>query len=297
MVVVLSFLNDEEEYISGIPRFVTIQSSEPAIIYYTIDGSIPNQLSQVYSDPIEMPIDGKAITLSAVGYYLDNLSNLVPTAILSNIYYTDQSDINKAKYVLYEGIVYMYPGGLDIPFLYDSAGAAAYFTDIPLEDLTFIESVRNSDGSQRELENEVSLFSYGRTSTYSKYQYNEFDTPTSDYFNPDSLFILIDGRQEHLDGYVKLFNGPHMDLRDPRRNFIGLDFYSHKTTNYRSTHATKSYYDRDKNIIVFYYFDTNMTKWVKSIQTLPDMDASKLLKPSMSSPVVFKWFNWGRVQN
>lgn len=311
MIVTLSFNPIGGEIISGIPRFVEISSSSPATIYYTLDGSLPNQLSNVFTGPIELPTDKNTVTLSAVGYFLDGYNNLVPTPVLSNIYSPDQSDITdpvighggvqglsgRSRFLFFEGIVYIFPGGLNIPFWYDSSGSASVFLDVPADQLDFIESNRNEDGSHRTLPLDIDRISAEETANLFDNNFQVFDTPDSDTFNPDALYIVVDGRSgDNLESTL-LINGPHMDLRDPRRNFRGLDFYSFNNTNFRSGNMAGYHYDRDREIIVFYYNDTKSNRWIKSIQHLEPVDTSALPKPFFGNPVVFKWFNWGRMQN
>jgi len=167
MIVTLTFTAENGEIISGIPRFVSIASSEPATIYYTLDGTLPTQLSNIYTGRIEMPTDNNSITLSAVGYFLDGYGSLVPTTVLSNTYFTDVSEIDRTRYLFFEGITYMYPGGLDIPFWYDFDGYASVFVDIPIADLEniLILSDRDSDGIYVTTENEFETIDPIRTKT------------------------------------------------------------------------------------------------------------------------------------
>jgi len=308
MIVTISFNALGGEIISGIPRFIEIQSSQPATIYYTLDGSLPSQLSSAYTSAIEIPTNQNSVTLSAVGYFLDGYNNLVPTPILSNIYSTDTSEIldstvsssgntnlsGRARFLFFEGIVYIFPGGANIPFWYDSSGQASVFLDVPAEELDFLVSNRNIDGSHRETPFDVGRIPAEDTASLWDDDYQIFDTPTSDTFNPEALYILIDGRNGDSLESTLLINGPHMDLRNPRRNYQGLDFYSLNNTNYRAGNMQGYHFDREKGIIVFYYNDTNSGRWIKSIQNLDHVDTRSLPKPFFTNPIVFKWFNFGR---
>jgi hypothetical protein len=298
MIVTITFTAEDGEVVSGIPRFINIASSEPSTIYYTLDGTLPSQLSSVYTGPVELPTDQNSVTLSSVGYFLDGYGDLVPTPVLSNTYFTDVSELKRARYFLFDGIVYMYPGGLDIPFWYDDSGDASVFIDIPVADLEniSIQSDREIDGSYRGTENNVTKIEPSRTQTFWDDDYKIFDIPSSDTFNPHALFIYIDGTLPTNTDDVLLINGPNLDLRDPRRNYSGLDFFSNNNTNYRSGNFTKHYYDREKGIVVFYYFDSNNGRWVKSKQNLAPVDTNALPKPAIGNPVVFEWFNFGRHQ-
>jgi hypothetical protein len=110
------------------------------------------------------------------------------------------------------------------------------------------------------------------------------------------LFIIIDGRSARDTDAPLLFNSPFMVLRDPERNFGGLDFVSTDGSNYISGGLTKPHYNREKEIIVFYYYDSNVNRWVKSIQNLPRVNKLNFSNAIITNPVVFEWNNFGRHQ-
>lgn len=116
-------------------------------------------------------------------------------------------------------------------------------------------------------------------------------------FRPDAKYILIDGRASaDPQPSVDIINGHLMSLRDPRTNWGGADYNNLGKTNYISGSALRYHFDRDKNIIVFSYFDSSSSRWIKSIQDLPPAQAN-LPKPHFSNPHVFKWFIYGRAQS
>jgi hypothetical protein len=302
-VVILTFNKVGSELIANIPEFVEITASMPSMIFFTLDGTLPTVFSSQYTgSPIEMPADVGQVTLTAIAYFLDGYANLVPSPILSETYTTDTEGLNRVRNLSFEGVTYIYPGGLDIPFWYDSAGDPVVFIDIPIEDLEkqLIPSERNKDGSIRDKDNirwaVRDLVPFDETITTRDGEITPVTSPEDPDFDPRALFIIIDGRSARDTDAPLLFNSPFMVLRDPERNFGGLDFVSTDGSNYISGGLTKPHYNREKEIIVFYYYDSNVNRWVKSIQNLPRVNKLNFSNAIITNPVVFEWNNFGRHQ-
>lgn len=296
-VVTLTFTPSETEIIAGIPESVEISSNSPATIYYTLDGTLPTLLSSIYTSAITLPTDENAVTLSAVAYYVDQ-GVQVPSAVLSNTYYTDQSDLNRTRWIFFEGVVYSYPGGQDIPFYYDVNGDVSYEIDVDPAELDFIEPSRTRLGEEVGTDNEVTPVDPDETASLIDNEIPEFSTPNGDApFKPSAKFILIDSRDGAEEQSVRLINGPYMSLRDSKRYFNGIDFYRLQGHNHISGSLTKIHYNRQKGVMVAYYFDSAESRWVKSISDLetPDTPPNQG-QIRITNPLVFKWFNFGRQQ-
>lgn len=297
-LVVLSFVEKGSELLSGIPEFVEITSNVASTIYYTLDGTLPTMFSEQYTDLVKMPTDSGSVSLSAVAYYLDGYGDLVPSSVLTKTWSTDGSIGGRMGF---EGIVYMYPGGLNIPFWYDADGEAKVFISISVEEFELLLRVsdRDANGSIR---GEVSK-TLG-TETPPHLTGTNRDTPPAPFsnpagnsnFDPRALYIEIDGRVPRDFDDVRLTNSPYMTLRDPEGNFNGIDFISSSETNYISGSLLRAHYNRAKDIIVYYYYDSNANRWVKSIQNLPKLEPVRHTSSLSTNPVVFKWNNFGRHQ-
>jgi len=301
--ITLTFSSLGIEVLDGIPEFVGITTNLSSMIFYTLDSTLPTMLSTQYTSPVLMPTDGGSVTLSAIAYFLDGYNNLVPSSVMTQTYQIDSSITGeRVRRLDFAGVVYIYPGGLDIPFWYDSSGDPKVFIDIPKEELelSMIVSESEPDGSRRYdvPGGVVDLVPPDETPTTRDNVYNLYSAPEDDpNFDPNALLIVIDGRNPRALDTVALINGPHMSLRDPESNYGGIDFYSTGETNYRSGSLVKMHYDRKKEIAVFYYFDSNTGRWIKSIQNLPKMDKAKVPPNAViSNPVVFEWNNFGRYQ-
>lgn len=302
-IVTLTFTRQHGEVISGIPAYVAITANIPAMIFYTLDGSLPTVFSTQYDGyAIQMPTDSGRVTLSAVGYFLDGYGALVPSSVLSVDYYTDNTFAGEhVRRNFFNGITYMYPGGLDIPFWYDGVtGAPTVFLDVPINDFrdNTIVSDRDADGTTLpNSEVSVKRIPPDETASSQDQDYTLYDSPSNGgIFDPKARVIIIDGRVPRDTRDVFLINGPFMTLREPERYFGGVDFISTQGTNYVSGSLIKAHYDRRRGIIVFYYFDSNTGRQVKSIQNLPEPAITPRNNAVMSNPVVFKWNNWGRHQ-
>ena len=299
-IVTLTFTEKGQRTVDGIPEFVEITSSSAAIIFYTLDGTLPSMMSEQYDGyAIKIPTDSSSVTLSAIAYFMDGYGNLVPSSVFSEEYRTDGTFGDRIRRFDFEGVVYIYPGGLDIPYWYDSDGNAKVFIDIPIEEFEkeLIPSERNADGSIRnDVRGGIIEKQYWtETSSTRDDDFVPFSSPDSETFDPSALYIVIDGRNRDPDD-VQLINGPYMSLRDSERNFGGIDFISTDGSNYTSGSLVKSHYNRAKGIAVFYYYDSNANRWIKSIQELPRVDRRLLRNSIVTNPVVFKWNNFGRHQ-
>src|ERR1700686_751596 len=88
-VISLSVTNSEEEILAGIPRTVAISTNIPALIFYTIDGSVPNLFSTQYTSPIFLPTDQLTIVLNILA---TNGTDFSP--IITETYQTNMVDGN-----------------------------------------------------------------------------------------------------------------------------------------------------------------------------------------------------------
>jgi len=297
-MITLTFVPSETEVLSGIPKTVSIEANQPATIYYTLDGTTPTPSSSIYVGTLTMPGDVGAITLSAIAYYLDSDNNLVPSPILSETYFTDTSRLDRYRNLFFEGVVYIFPEGTtstEFPFYYDENGEAVNLINVELDQLEFIQSETDQQGNPVALPNDVMYATGAQTPTYFDDEPVLFSSVNgSEIFNPHAQFILIDGRTGAPPQQVELINGPHMSLRDMRKTYGGVDFIDLLGSNYISGGATRPMISEEKRIIVFYYFDSDSSRWIKSIQDLPARPTD-LSYPNWTSPgLVFHWFQFGR---
>lgn len=83
MIISVSITASSEQIVSGIPRYLTIDTNIPATIFYSIDGSDPTINSLIYIGPLELPTN--QLTLVVKVFATDG-TNTSP--IITNTYQT-----------------------------------------------------------------------------------------------------------------------------------------------------------------------------------------------------------------
>jgi hypothetical protein len=108
-VISISIVESAIQIVSGIPKTVALSANVPSTILYTLDGTIPNLFSTIYTGPIFLPIDSPVVNLQALA-----TNGTDSSAILSEIYTTDITD-GGLRLPHSSGNV---PVGVNIPDLY-----------------------------------------------------------------------------------------------------------------------------------------------------------------------------------
>lgn len=292
-LVTITLTASEAQSVSGIPDTVEVSVNVAATIYYTLDGSLPTVLSTVYTDAIRLPTNQNTVILSVVAYYLDEFSALVPSSVLSETYATDWSQLDdRNRFLNFEGIVYSYPGGQNIPFLYDEAGNVAFSLDVPYEDLEVVLSEQDVTGNVIGTDDEIIPADPNETPTHIDNDRTPFSTPDDANFDPEAQFILIDSRAGAPAPLVKLINGPFMSLRNHKTSYGGIELFNHGGENYISGDVMRPQISPDGKTIAFYYFDSNVSRWVKSVGPLNLTPRTPV--SVFTQPLVFEWVLYGR---
>lgn len=280
------------ELVSGVPQLLSLETNVPSTMFYTLDGSNPSSSSSVYLGPFELPTESyvrvrvRAVSGADKGY-------------LDVVFKADVSDLrlprrNEATYGA--GIVvdaYEAPNVLTDGYSPDEYG----FVDVP---------VRSSDYELEELDIQFSrtgvngegmgtLLSVGFTPPpKNKVIVHGASSPNNNnvFFNPRSLYIVIDGRDGYedqiYDGY-RIINRPNSGTVNPRTYLDGRML--REPHPYITGGLVRTFYSAKNNLSVSYYFDYNENRWIKSIQNFdPSIVPSNLgVRRAHGGPLVFKW--------
>ncbi|MFA5024047.1 MAG: chitobiase/beta-hexosaminidase C-terminal domain-containing protein [Patescibacteria group bacterium] len=295
-VATLTFTASEEQITSGIPEYLTIESNIPATIYYTIDGTVPDAYSLIYTDAIAIPTNMTSVIVSAFG--IDSLD--VSGPILTQTFSADQSDITRTRNVGNEGIVLDEVGfGQDYVVGYDANGNPATFLDFEPE-LINAETIHSEKGFDGEAPGTKVSIGTPDPTTEESSRYNTFvpfsTTEVGEFFNPRARVIHIDTRV-HND--VNPILRPWGSLEDPYNEFGGVRIRSiGDDANYVSGGYVRRFYNSVTKTMTSYYFDHNEARWIRNIQQLPDntpaMPNSIGVAANATIPYVIPWIPRGR---
>jgi hypothetical protein len=290
-VISISAIGIGPEFISGIPQFVELDTNVPATIFYTLDGSSPNTYSTVYLGPIEMPTTGlvhlKVLAISGSD-----------SGTLDIVFQTHQEDLSRFRRIdgYGAGIVVDAYDVQDI--VVDGYTADAYgdiivparASDIPLQDLDIRYSTTGVNG-----EGPGTLLMMGVPPIEQLERAEEISMDASSpnnqnvFFNPKSLYIVIDGTDGYESQVVKIINRPLDGTLDPVK-YLQATVLRNQTT-YVSGGLVRTFYNNKTGKMVSYYFDHCEMRWIKSIQSY-DTNAVPQnigLRKSLQQPLVFKW--------
>jgi hypothetical protein len=291
-VISLSIINSEEEILAGIPRTVCITTNVPALIFYTLDGSVPSLFSTQYTGPIFLPTDVLTIILNV---FANNGTDSSP--IITEIYQTNMVDGNvrfsRNDTNAYPGfnLQGLFPYGdnpiqpentfgnpanvgvtVDNPALpsqptgFDASGSPSGFTNQPFDLVNYniLYSTQNAEG-----EAGPGIGNLPANSIIDPPQPSIGPEQTDQYantFNPKAFVIFQDLAKENPDDPPQI-NRMHFTLENLERSRDG-NAYFNSGLDAPPTSGTflRSHYNSRTNEISYYYIDTTTNKWIISTQ-------------------------------
>jgi len=283
------------EMVAGIPLLVELTTNLPATIYFTLDGSEPTVSSPVYLRTIQLPtmmeIRLRALAISGPDQGTLDVVFKVQTGVIR----PDRRLPGHGAGLVIDayGIPEVFIDGYgpdeahplsDHEFPVDVPERGA---DQPLMDLEVRQSSTGFDG-----EGPGTLIAIGFPSDLGERESAVSEvasSPNNDnvYFNPRSLFIVIDGRDGYQDQVVRIINRPMGGTMDLTKYLGGKSLY--EPSPYISGSLVRQFYNYDKGIGVFYYLDQNECRWIKSIQKMEQRLPSGVGQRRGNPPLVFTW--------
>jgi len=290
-VITITASESTTQLVSGIPQVVSLLTNTPATVYFTTDGTEPTILSEVYIGPIEMPttVSVRLRALAVSG---------ADTGLLDVTYSTDSTKLSHSRRT----------EDLGIGIAVDAYGVDSVLTDGygPDEDNYVVVPVRSSDEELVDLEIKYSrrglpqispgtIVTLGPMSETQRDKSSAVDEEASSpndqnsYFNPKSLYIVMDGRDGYDDQSIYPINRPYGSTMDITKYLQGKTLYEPQP--YVSGGLVRTLYDADKGLSVSYYFDHNETRWIKSIQNFEPSEVPVGIgsRRQQGPPLVFKW--------
>lgn len=284
MVILLSLTESQEQLIAGFPEYVVLTTNVPATIFYTLDGTTPNENSEIFLDRIVLPTNGTTIKLRAIA-----VVGLFTSAVLGEDYFTDHSQLGKTRLIGKEGINVLPPGSIPVDNLsYNAAGDIAQASRISFSELDIRASTSNSRGENIPGDTTIDFIQFPLKSEAVINPDELISSPNDNInFNPRASYIVIDGTTPEAinNQVVKIINRPHatMDLLS-KINTRNPDEYQLSTSGF-----VRYMINPRTGDIVFYYRESRENRWIKSTQRVEGKGLNLTPFVGSKSKFVFRW--------
>jgi len=284
MVILLSIEESQSQIIGGFPEYVILASNVPSTIFYTLDGTEPNEDSEMFIDKINIPTTGLTTILKAVA-----ISGAMSSAVLEETYFTDHSKLGKVRHIGKEGINIL-PAGSTIAdnLSFNASGGLAQASSIPFVDLDVVASTTNRFGEDIPVDTTIDFIRFPIEKPLEPNPIPPISSPNNNVnFNPKAAYIVIDGSTKAaLDNQVvRIINRPHgtIDLLS-RINNQNMDEYQLTTSNF-----VRHMIDPRTGKVTFYYRDSRENRWIKSTQRVEGKGLNLAKAANMPNSLVFRW--------
>jgi|SRR5271166_406916 len=296
-VIAIIITPSADQTIQGIPNTVAVGTSEPATIFYTLDGTVPDTRSAVYVAPIIMPqsklvvvlnifatngVDSSAIiTAEYLGNPLSVLSRVgdrVPHSAVTDVNNGDMANSlfpfgsaaprQEFKYLnpgdagttVYNEQLPATPNGFDADQMPDG------YTNKPISYFKF-KQVYDTTGPENEVFPGVGNLPAITTviGKSSAVDYTQESSSTSDkIFNPKAFVIYQDSTTEDPTNPV-IINKQFFSLENQEIVRDGALLYNSSLENPTVMGSyLKTYYNPRTNMLTSYFYDNTVHKWIMS---------------------------------
>ncbi len=286
-IIGVTVIESDVQIIAGIPKLVTLESSVPASIFYTLDSTDPTTESDIYIGPITLPTNVGTVTLKIFVTDGVDSSSIITKTYATNVTGTrwprskvlNQTSVvnnttNSFPFGSYNQTIPSAYGGSagttvdspqlpNIPDGYDgtATNTSPSGTDKPLSDYDIIFSTANYLGERGHgigtLPANVTIIPSILPNTSSNIN--------DKFFNPRALVIYQDGRDTPIDPNISQLNKQFFSLENPEKVRDGAILFNTGFDGLQPTGSfVRAHYNPRENITTYYYFDSATLRWIIS---------------------------------
>jgi hypothetical protein len=282
----LTLNKSEVEILSGFPEYITFSTDVPSMVFYTLDGSIPDVDSMIAEGRVYLPLNQGSVKLTAVAVSDDDNSDILIEEFSTKL------DINKTYNTGYEGIQILPVDSTPVVSLsYDEDGYASQSSAIVLEDLEIVASRTDYTGipiiGQKEGITSKSFINLIKDKNTYINPNKSSPNDNNVYFDPKAKYIEIDGTtQDKIEGQiVKIVNRPYGNF-DPTSKAYNEG--PKQSENVITGNLVRSIYNPNTGLYVSFYYESKDSRWIISKQKTE----KKILKINFNyekNHFVFRW--------
>lgn len=288
VVISVTITASDEQIMAGIPKTVTISTNVPTTIYYTLDGSVPDLFSTIYTGPIFLPTDKLTIILNVLATNGTDSSPIVSEMFQTNVVSGDARLPHAPTDV---------PPGTNIPELYPygtnenqplgtygNPGDAGVTVDNPALPVTStgFDGSRNQTGFTNQPFDLVNYnIKYSTTDAQGEVKPGVGNLPAnvkiivetpppeesqqfSNLFDPRAFVIFQDSTKDDPNDPPHI-NRMHFTLENSEKARDGNAYFNSGLDSPPvSGTFLRSHYNPRTNMITYYYLDTWTNRWIIS---------------------------------
>jgi hypothetical protein len=297
-IISITITPSSVQVLPGIPKYIELTTNEHAIIFYSLDGSTPNNGSPIYTTPILLPSSMTTITLSIFATNgIDNSAVIVQTytADISIIETTATDRVPHSATTNLNNVSSnnsLFPFGTNSPnpdyqYLgaanagttvytegntnavsqgFDSNNNPAVFTNNPTAYYQFNEQYSTTDVEGQVFPGVGNLPAQTTVigDPYAEEYRQEMSTTADKVFNPRALVIYQDTTNEDPTNPV-IINKPHMSLENPEIVRDGdLLYNSGVDIPPVAGGFVNRHYNSRTNMFTSSYYDNTVHRWIFS---------------------------------
>jgi len=284
-IISVTIIESTEQVVSGIPRSVTISTNIPATIFYTLDGTDPTLLSDIYTAPLFFSNNSLRIELRVLATNGSIFSPIITEVYQTDILVNARLPRSATDAQSGENIPGLYPFGtnpiqpnthflnpgdagitvdnqekIEIASGYDGMGNETGFTNEPynIENYNIVYTNRDAEG-QPTVGNlpATAKIVIPEAPLEESYQF-------SNLFDPRAFVIFQDFSKENPDDPAHI-NREFFSLENTETVRDGNSYYNSGLDSPPVMGSfLRSHYNPRDNTMTYYYLDTHANRWIIS---------------------------------